>query len=855
MVGERKEQRTRAHHNRLARELRGAKSHWDLVEPRPSLKSQLTPPSEPLPSKGLGTGVTGSFECGQGLGKAKVPCGHRLGMPKASLNVDGGHLRESILALLQYKEFLAKATLEVSRIHAATLRGEERALTALKSKSKVGACVGYSPIWSRERRAREGIDDRRGRCSQTQWGQVAGIGRAAHVAVGRWPLEIGKSVGATFLWAGAFDAEPENLYPRPTYAGPATATHHRLVSHRGRLRRPTGRAKTNPDLGLRRGAHVRRGGQGMLPTRASNRLNSCDVRRASAQNIERPGGMPGPKGPAHRDATKGGAIAGRALISQAAQGADAARGSPQHRAATTVGRWWRGSPHHGKHQGCRWATREAPRTSRRTKVVDAGSRLPHHPAPRCRWCSRLLHIRATKVPMVVEAPAHPTTKVPMPLEAPTHLSHQGADAALGSRTSQHQGTDAPRGSRTSKHQGANAARGSRTSEPPRFRWWSRLPHIQAPRAPSTEGSCSERGGIGTTRCIIFYMPGGSPECRQMDRWSTVGMDRWSTAENLTGGDIHVSKTGTLFLARRSRTNRGPTLDLVLEASAYLSTKFADGGRGFRTSEHQGADGARGSRIFEPPRCWRLLLQKGSDRDDSFIVGEGLGSYFSYILGCLTGTDRRSITGNLTGGGRHLRPGMRWADTFFSPTLLHQQGLKLSMVLEAPAHLRHQGADGARGFGTSDRLGADGARGSCTFEPPGCWCCSGHQGAGCGELPNMSEMRTQGHSVTYNTRRIFKSSAKDSTRRSVGITLQGGTRDLSAAVAAPTTRAFGGQRPLLRVGNRAKGACFASSPDSDLEAFSHNLAHSSFASLAFQPSAMTNYANQRFHCAAQAKLPT
>ncbi|KAG7528661.1 GAG-pre-integrase domain [Arabidopsis suecica] len=45
--------------------------------------------------------------------------------------------------------------------------------------------------------------------------------------------------------------------------------------------------------------------------------------------------------------------------------------------------------------------------------------------------------------------------------------------------------------------------------------------------------------------------------------------------------------------------------------------------------------------------------------------------------------------------------------------------------------------------------------------------------------------------------------------------------------------------LLRVGNRAAGACVASSPDSDLEAFSHNPAHGSFAPLAFQPSAMTN----------------
>ncbi|CAN7022651.1 unnamed protein product, partial [Brassica rapa subsp. trilocularis] len=51
--------------------------------------------------------------------------------------------------------------------------------------------------------------------------------------------------------------------------------------------------------------------------------------------------------------------------------------------------------------------------------------------------------------------------------------------------------------------------------------------------------------------------------------------------------------------------------------------------------------------------------------------------------------------------------------------------------------------------------------------------------------------------------------------------------------------------LLRVGNWAAGVCVASSPDSELEAFSHNPAHGSFAPLAFQPSAMTNCANLRF----------
>ena len=94
------------------------------------------------------------------------------------------------------------------------------------------------------------------------------------------------------------------------------------------------------------------------------------------------------------------------------------------------------------------------------------------------------------------------------------------------------------------------------------------------------------------------------------------------------------------------------------------------------------------------------------------------------------------------------------------------------------------------------------------------------------------------------RRVLKSSAKDSTRRSVGIVLQGGPRGSSAARASPTARAFG-DKPLLLVGKRAAGTRVVSSPDSDLEAFSHNPAHGSFAPLAFQPSAMTNCANQRF----------
>ncbi|KAI3478365.1 hypothetical protein L1887_59716 [Cichorium endivia] len=80
---------------------------------------------------------------------------------------------------------------------------------------------------------------------------------------------------------------------------------------------------------------------------------------------------------------------------------------------------------------------------------------------------------------------------------------------------------------------------------------------------------------------------------------------------------------------------------------------------------------------------------------------------------------------------------------------------------------------------------------------------------------------------------------------MGIVLHGGPHDSSVARAWPTTRCLWGPRPLLLVGKQAAGTRVASSPDSDLEAFSHNPAHGSFAPLAFQPSAMTNCANQRF----------
>ncbi|KAK8283464.1 hypothetical protein V6Z12_D08G096800 [Gossypium hirsutum] len=62
--------------------------------------------------------------------------------------------------------------------------------------------------------------------------------------------------------------------------------------------------------------------------------------------------------------------------------------------------------------------------------------LLHILAPRCRWCRycpRLPHIRATKVPMVPEAPAQPRAEVPMVAEAPAQPRAYFADGARGSR--------------------------------------------------------------------------------------------------------------------------------------------------------------------------------------------------------------------------------------------------------------------------------------------------------------------------------------------------------------------------------------------------------------------------------------
>jgi hypothetical protein len=97
------------------------------------------------------------------------------------------------------------------------------------------------------------------------------------------------------------------------------------------------------------------------------------------------------------------------------------------------------------------------------------------------------------------------------------------------------------------------------------------------------------------------------------------------------------------------------------------------------------------------------------------------------------------------------------------------------------------------------------------------------------------------------RPIFKSSAKDSSPRSCGIELQSARSGMVRRGGGALDTCFWGRRSAPTISRVTSGEVesAASSMDSDLEAFSHNPTHGSFASLAFQPNAMTNYVNQRF----------
>jgi hypothetical protein len=97
------------------------------------------------------------------------------------------------------------------------------------------------------------------------------------------------------------------------------------------------------------------------------------------------------------------------------------------------------------------------------------------------------------------------------------------------------------------------------------------------------------------------------------------------------------------------------------------------------------------------------------------------------------------------------------------------------------------------------------------------------------------------------RPIFKSSAKDSSPRSSEIIMQSARASMFRRHGGTLDTCFWGctSAPTSSRVTTGEVESAASSMDSDLEAFSHNPTHGSFASLVFQPNAMTNYVNQRF----------
>lgn len=95
--------------------------------------------------------------------------------------------------------------------------------------------------------------------------------------------------------------------------------------------------------------------------------------------------------------------------------------------------------------------------------------------------------------------------------------------------------------------------------------------------------------------------------------------------------------------------------------------------------------------------------------------------------------------------------------------------------------------------------------------------------------------------------IFKSSAKDLTPGKLEIVMH--RLALPAFLRQhlePVYYDFGRLLVYACSSNKPRGKLsLRSSTDSDLEAFSHNPTDGSFAALAFQPTANTNYLNQRF----------
>ena len=106
--------------------------------------------------------------------------------------------------------------------------------------------------------------------------------------------------------------------------------------------------------------------------------------------------------------------------------------------------------------------------------------------------------------------------------------------------------------------------------------------------------------------------------------------------------------------------------------------------------------------------------------------------------------------------------------------------------------------------------------------------------------NLSASQHKDYSHTYNTRINTKSSTKDLSLPPFNLMISW-HQSLSIG-----NQLMKSEQVYFFSRNSVSGMqhCLVSQ-DSDLEAFSRNLTHGSFAAMAFQPAAFTNYANQVF----------
>ncbi|PPD83788.1 hypothetical protein GOBAR_DD19258 [Gossypium barbadense] len=258
-------------------------------------------------------------------------------------------------------------------------------------------------------------------------------------------------------------------------------------------------------------------------------------------------------------------------------------------------------------------------------------RLPHIIAPRCRWCPRLLHDQEPSLLMVSEAPAYPSAQ---------HI------------------------------------------QAPRCRWFPRISHDQGPRLPTVY----EAPAHPSTKVPVVPEAPARPRdyVARMACQSTTGTIRQSTARwIIVAPPVRwghrrpgIRWAWAVPWTTPSRPISSPPKELkkLYQCATRRHTYVPNGVQGSRTSKHYDANGARGSRTTKGLGCrWypRLPPDQGPrERDDLFIVGYvtcndiqilplgfGRDSLHHFLY---SGRPGQITVEDLTGGGGHRRPVIRWA---------------------------------------------------------------------------------------------------------------------------------------------------------------------------------------------------